>query len=326
MRIGAIVSVVALAFLCVLPAEAHDLSTAYLEVTAQDDTTYDVTWRTSKKRSLDPIFPAFCQMVGKRKGRQTSRDEMTYDWVIKAEKSLIGERITIKGLENSILNTLVRIELPDGGAVRFRLTPAKPSGIVPAKPSVFSVIQTYTGLGIEHILGGIDHLLFVLALLLIIEGVGKLLKAITSFTVAHSITLAMASLGFVNLPSPPVEAIIALSIVFVASEILHHAHREPGLAERSPWMVAAAFGLLHGFGFAGALKELGLPEGDIPVALFTFNVGVELGQLAFVSVVLAIGWGVARFFRWPAWSKPAAAYGIGAMAAYWVIDRMTGFF
>jgi hydrogenase/urease accessory protein HupE len=325
MRRCAIALLATLALLCEMSADAHEMQTAYLEINAQDDGNYEVIWRGSRSRSIEPIFPDSCEVVGKVRENRTSRDEITYQWVMACEGGLGGKRLRIEGLEDTIINVLVRITRSNGGVVNLRLTPARPTGIIPSTPSFANVAQTYTFLGIEHILNGIDHLLFVLALLLIIDGVPKLLMTITSFTAAHSVTLALASLGLVNVPGPPVEAIIALSIVFVASEILRRGHRTPGLAERKPWLVAAAFGLLHGFGFAGALVEIGLPDGDIPIALFTFNVGVELGQLMFVAVALAIGWGVARFYPWPSWSKSAAAYGIGGMAAYWVIDRTSAF-
>ena len=182
-------------------------------------------------------------------------------------------------------------------------------------------------LGVEHILGGIDHLLFVLALLLIVRGGRRIVATVTAFTAAHSITLVAATLGWVHVPGPPVEAIIALSIVFVAAEIVHGLRGRPGLTARAPWVVAFSFGLLHGFGFAGALAEVGLPQKAIPIALLTFNVGVEIGQLIFVAAVLLVG---------AAWQRAAGAaaargcltllpYAIGAVAMFWVVDRITAF-
>ena len=146
----------------------------------------------------------------------------------------------------------------------------------------------YLKLGVEHILFGVDHLLFVLALLIITDGTMRLIKTVTAFTVAHSITLTAATLGFVHVPQPPVEATIALSIVFVAAEIVHQRGGREGITARAPWVVAFTFGLLHGFGFAGALSEIGLPQGDIPLALLFFNVGVEVGQLLFIAAVLGV--------------------------------------
>jgi hydrogenase/urease accessory protein HupE len=180
----------------------------------------------------------------------------------------------------------------------------------------------YLGLGIEHILLGIDHLLFVLGLLLIVRGAWMLIKTITAFTLAHSITLALATLGFVEVPSPPVDAAIALSIMFLGAEILRARQGRPGLAARAPWVVAFAFGLLHGLGFAGALTQLGLPPGEIPLALLFFNVGVELGQLMFIAAVLALAWALRQLqVAWPRWSEPLPAYAIGTVAALWFIER-----
>jgi hydrogenase/urease accessory protein HupE len=179
---------------------------------------------------------------------------------------------------------------------------------------------------VEHILGGVDHLLFVLALLLIVSGGKRIFLTITAFTVAHSITLVAATLGWVHVPGPPVEAMIALSIVFVAAEIVHGLHGKPGLTARAPWVVAFSFGLLHGFGFAGALAEVGLPQKAIPIALLTFNVGVEFGQLLFVAFALGVG-AVLRRVPMPrrAWLPYAVPYAIGCVAMFWVIERIGAF-
>ncbi len=182
-------------------------------------------------------------------------------------------------------------------------------------------------MGIDHILGGIDHLLFVLALLLITKGTRNLIKAITAFTVAHSITLSLAALGVVGLPSAPVEAVIALSIVFLAVELIHYYRGKKSLTAQYPWIVAFAFGLLHGFGFAGALAEIGLPQTAIPAALFFFNVGVEVGQLMFVIVILGILWMINKLsVKWPQWVRFVPPYAIGAVASFWLIERVVGFF
>ena len=197
-------------------------------------------------------------------------------------------------------DVLLRIDYLDGTSFVRRLTPSNPSAVVPEQPSSWDVVATYLFLGVEHILLGIDHLLFVLALLLLIRGVRRLVIAVTAFTAAHSITLAAATLGWMTVPSAPVEATIALSILFLATQ-LAKAPAEVGadpaaddLTTRFPWVVAFSFGLLHGFGFAGALAEVGLPEQAIPVALLFFNVGVEIGQRLFIAVVLAGGWVVRR--------------------------------
>jgi hydrogenase/urease accessory protein HupE len=188
------------------------------------------------------------------------------------------------------------------------------------------VAAAYLTLGVEHILTGIDHLLFVLALLLLTRGTWRLVKTVTAFTVAHSITLGLATLGIVHVPSKPVEAIIALSIVFVAAEIVQARRGHQGLAARVPWIVAFTFGLLHGFGFAGALSETGLPAGHIPVALLFFNLGVEAGQLLFVAAMLAV-MACARHIQmvWPRWAGLVPPYAIGGLASFWVIQRVAAF-
>ena len=188
-------------------------------------------------------------------------------------------------------------------------------------------MPTYSKLGFEHILLGIDHLLFVLALILITKGKWKIIKTVTAFTIAHSITLSLAALGYVEFPSAPVEAVIALSIVFLAIEIIKVSKGKQTLTSKKPWLVAFTFGLLHGFGFAGALSKIGLPQLDIPIALAFFNVGVELGQLAFVLVVIAIMWLLRKTkFNWPSWAKKIPPYAIGSMASFWLVERVYAFF
>jgi hydrogenase/urease accessory protein HupE len=197
---------------------------------------------------------------------------------------------------------------------------------VVAQRSGWQVAGDYTLLGIDHILSGFDHLTFVLALLLLVSGAGRLLITVTSFTLAHSITLAAATLGVLWVPGAPVEAVIALSILFVAHELVLVNRGEASLTARNPWIVAFAFGLLHGFGFAGALGDIGLPQNEIALALLMFNVGVEIGQLMFISAALAVIWLLHRLrSEWPAWLRQVPAYGIGGIAAFWVIERVAGF-
>jgi len=225
---------------------------------------------------------------------------------------------------------LVRVELLDGRSWTSIARPSQPWMEIAAAPSGWQVAGSYLVLGVEHILGGVDHLLFVLALVLLVRGWKRLVGTITAFTVAHSITLAAATLGFVSVPGPPVEACIALSIAFVASEIVRARQGNPGMAEHWPWLVAFTFGLLHGFGFAGALREVGLPQTAIPLALAFFNIGVELGQLAFIACVLAVivlGRKLARRMRIPRppWAWRVPPYAIGGLAAFWVIQRLAAF-
>jgi hydrogenase/urease accessory protein HupE len=248
-------------------------------------------------------------------------------WLVKCgESGLTNETIVIKGLESTVTDTLLRIELADGTMHTTVLRPDSPNFLVPEKPSKARVAVSYLGLGVEHILSGFDHLLFVLGLMLIVRSTGLLIKTITAFTLAHSVTLAMAALGFVHVPQTPVEAVIALSILFLATELSKQHRGEISLTSRAPWIVALSFGLLHGFGFAGALSEIGLPQTDIPLALLFFNVGVEVGQLMFVAAVLAAQLLIQKIkVKWPVWAEQMPAYAIGSLAAFWFIQRTVSF-
>jgi len=248
----------------------------------------------------------------------------TYTLLIK--EGIENEQIHFQGQEKTLIDVLVSIKKSDGIQYSSMIKPSNPTYIIPIKPDRWSTIKTYLVLGFEHILLGIDHLLFVLALLLITVGFKKLIKTITAFTVAHSITLSLATLGVMGLPSAPVEAVIALSIVFLAVELYHYYKGKEGLTVRYPWVVAFTFGLLHGFGFAGALSDVGLPQTDIPAALLFFNVGVELGQIAFVLVVMAIIWMLMKLKKdWPKKVKLIPVYAIGSMASFWLIERIIAF-
>lgn len=251
---------------------------------------------------------------------------MIQTWSFSAMEPLAGQEVVINGLSSTMTDALVRVEFADGREWVERLTPGTSRATIPAIQGGWAVAATYLKLGIEHILLGLDHLLFVLALILIAPNTRQLVMAITAFSVAHSITLASATLGFVNVPPPPVEAAIALSIALVALEIVRAREGKAGIAVHAPWVVAFAFGLLHGFGFAGALSEVGLPAGHIPAALFFFNVGVEIGQLLFVAVVLGLAalFGLARR-PLPRWAALTPAYLIGSLAMFWVIQRVSVF-
>jgi len=244
-------------------------------------------------------------------------------WTIRVPHGLEGWEVSVHGLSATMVDVLVRVAFADGRVVSRLLRPDAPSFVF-TRETAGPAAGGYFVLGVEHILFGIDHLLFVLALVLIVRGVGLLVKTITAFTIAHSITLALATLGVVHVPSAPVEAVIALSIVFVASEILRSCRGERGLTERAPWLVAGSFGLLHGFGFAGALSQVGLPANDIPLALLCFNLGVEAGQLAFVVVALGVI-ALLRRVRLPEWSSILPPYAIGGVAMFWVIERTVVF-
>ena len=225
---------------------------------------------------------------------------------------------------------LVRLVRLDGTVQLERILPVNPRFLPAPSPGQWEVVRTYTVLGIEHILSGFDHLLFVLALVLLVQGTRRLLATITAFTAAHSLTLAGATLGWVQVPGPPVEASIALSIAFVASEIIHARQGRRSITARYPWVVAFTFGLLHGFGFAGALAQVGLPQSSIPIALLFFNVGVELGQLLFVGLVcgaIATAAGLIQRLRLPqpSWLWRLPPYAIGALASYWLVARVAAF-
>jgi hypothetical protein len=261
-----------------------------------------------------------------------ANDASTERWSVKRPVGLTGGEIQIDGLAATMTDVLARIENLDGTTQVTRLTPSSPSLVVSAAPSALDVMRTYLVLGVEHILFGVDHLLFVLALLILVKGWRKLVGTITAFTVAHSITLAGATLRFVHVPSKPVEATIALSIVFVACEIIHGRSGRSGLTEAWPWVIAFTLGLLHGLGFAGALREVGLPQNAIPLALLFFNVGVEVGQLLFISSIMAVivlavhaARKITRSKVAPQfasrWCETISAYAIGGVAMFWVIQR-----
>ncbi len=296
--------------------------------------TYDALWKVpglgdNLRLGLYVELPAGCTNVTEPRASMVN-NAYTERWTVKCAGGLTGGTIHIAGLSATMTDVLVRLERLDGTTQVTRLTPSAPSFVVEAAPRALQVARTYLVLGVEHILGGIDHLLFVLALLILVKGTRRLIWTVTAFTVAHSLTLAGATLGFVHVPGPPVEAAIALSIVFVAAEIIHSRQGKAGLTERFPWVVAFTFGLLHGLGFASALNEVGLPQSAIPVALLFFNVGVEIGQLLFIAsvfAVIALARQVARRIAvpQPAWAWRVPPYAIGSVAAFWVIQRVAAF-
>ena len=214
------------------------------------------------------------------------------------------------------------MKLQDGTVTTSLVRPSQPWIDIQARQSSFEVARLFVVEGIEHILFGYDHLLFVAALMLIVRNWRVLVKTITAFTVAHSITLTFATLGWVALPSGPVEIMIAFSIVLVAAEIVRTERGQTSLATTWPWVVAFAFGLLHGFGFAGALQHLGLPQDDIPLALLCFNVGVEIGQLLFIAAILLAVAALRRIVDVPRKAVVASAYAIGMVAAFWTLERL----
>jgi hydrogenase/urease accessory protein HupE len=317
-----------MALLLPLPGHAHEVRPAYLDLSEDRPGEFSVLWKTPKvgemRLALDPVFSGPVEALNPVATKATG-DAVVQTWRLRAD-GLRGQTLRIAGLEGTLTDVLVRIAFSNGSTWVKSLTPRQPDALIPARPTAWDVAGTYLVLGLEHILTGTDHLLFVLALLMLTTGRWRLVKTVTAFTVAHSITLGLASLGVVHVPPKPVEAVIALSIVFVAAEILREREGRAGLAARMPWIVAFTFGLLHGFGFAGALSEVGLPEGQIPVALLFFNLGVEVGQLLFVAGVLALV-ALARRIQvaWPRWVALAPPYAIGSMAMFWVIQRVAAF-
>jgi len=313
-------------------AGADVFKPAYLQLTQVDQNTYDVMWKLpaldeSTALKLKPRFPEGTRNLSEpqsvfAEGMAVKR------WRISVPDGLNGKSVGIDGLTATGTDAIVRVERLDGSEQVGRILPGSEAFAVKASPGAFEVARTYTVIGIEHILLGFDHLLFVLALVMIVKSTRKLLLTVTAFTVAHSITLSLATLGVIHVPGPPVEAIIALSIVFVATEIIHQRQGREGLASRKPWTVAFAFGLLHGLGFAGALAEVGLPENSIPLALLFFNIGVEIGQVLFIVAVLAV-YHVAKKLANNRFDltklEPIPVYMIGGIASYWVFERVAGF-
>jgi hydrogenase/urease accessory protein HupE len=313
-------------------AFAHEVRPAYLELRQTGPETYDILWKVpgqgeELRLALDVEFPPGTVNVTAPR-RSFVNNAFAERWTVMRANGFRGETLRIAGLDATFTDALVRIERLDGNIQVTRLTPASPSFVVETAPGRMRIAGTYVRLGIEHILLGFDHLLFVFALILIVRNRRVLVMTVTAFTIAHSMTLALATLGVVHVPGRPVEATIALSILLLAIEILRVERGQPSMTARWPWAIAFTFGLLHGFGFASALSEIGLPHGDIPLALFAFNAGVEIGQLGFIAAVLG-ALALARRIPFPAMAVrralPTATYVIGALAAFWFVDRVASF-
>lgn len=308
------------------PSTAHELRPAYLDIRETTAGEFAIVWKTPALGELRlGLYVRLPETCSPKDEPVNSFEANAFfeRWTARCPGGLKGRSLTIDGLRTSLTDVLVRVASVDGATQVARLTPEMPSLAITASQTTYEVAHTYFLLGVEHILLGFDHLVFVFALMLLIRDRWMLVKTITAFTVAHSITLAGASLGIVSLPQKPVEAAVALSIAFVASELARSRSGQRRLSETYPWIVAFAFGLLHGFGFAGALKEIGLPQSDVALALLTFNLGVEAGQLLFVatiflaaralSAVVAIPFGPVRMM---------ASYMIGTMSMLWLITRI----
>lgn len=308
--------------------EAHEIRPAYLQIVQTASNVYEVYWKVPRMGDavprIQPVFPEAFELETLANPKQTP-DAAIYTYRLTSEQSLRGQELFINGLNKTLIDVLVSVTFLNGEKSTLMLQADRDRGMIPGETSSLDVVKTYTALGIEHILLGIDHLLFVLALIMITRGKWKILKTITAFTLAHSITLSLAALGIVNFPGPPVEAVIALSIVFLASEIIRNLEGEQTLTGKKPWIVAFTFGLLHGFGFAGALADIGLPQNEIPLALAFFNIGVELGQIIFVMVMLLVIYLIQLKKDWSPALKKVPAYAIGSLAAFWMIERIVGF-
>lgn len=307
-------------------ASTHESRPAYLELVETEANQFNVFWKVpaigTARLKISLQFPKTCNDLTPRIEIATD-DARVNRWSIGCTAGLASGRIEIAGIEATLMDALVRISTRDGRSQTLRLSSSNPSAAISASPTIWHVAQTYFAIGVEHILFGIDHLLFVLTLLLLAGNWRRLFGLITFFTAAHSITLAAATLGHVSLPSGPVEALIAFSIVLAAAEYLRPGAQRSSLIASAPWIVAFSFGLLHGFGFAGALAEVGLPQGAIPPALLFFNIGVEAGQILFVIMMLAAFFSLRSLIgekSIPAMRR-SLAYGAGSLAAYWFIER-----
>jgi hydrogenase/urease accessory protein HupE len=316
---------VALALGAAAAARAHQFAPALLEIEELSAEESQVRWKQPAVRvqgsQLRPVLPVECEGIGDPEVRQEGTG-MRASWRMRCPRGLAGKSVGVEGIAGSQADVLLRIALRDGRRIRHVLKAETPSFRIDADSSRAGVFKDYFALGVEHILRGWDHLLFVLALVLLVGWGRPLLWTITSFTAGHSVTLALASLGVVHVPQAPIEAAIALSIYVLAVELTSATRGKRTLTQRAPWAVAAGFGLLHGLGFAGALAAVGLPTAEIPLALFSFNVGIEAGQLAFVAAVLLAAAALRRApVAWPRWAHAVPAYGIGAMAAFWFLQR-----
>jgi hydrogenase/urease accessory protein HupE len=305
-------------------ALAHPLAPALLELTESDGGRVEVRWKTSLWRptgsALEPVLPASCTGLTDRVGEDddTGRTER---WTLHCTAPLVGATIGVDGLATTSTNAIVRVRLQDGRVLQTVLADDSARYIVPERPAAGEVLRSYAGLGVGHILQGFDHLLFVFGLLLLAGSGRRLIGTVTAFTLGHSVTLALATLGVAALPSGPVELLIAATILWLAVELASDPRRR-SWARRRPWLMASGFGLLHGLGFAGALREVGLPEGEIPLALFAFNVGIEAGQLLFVATVLALAAALRPLrLRLPAAATAVPVYVMGTLAAYWCFER-----
>jgi hydrogenase/urease accessory protein HupE len=332
-RGSAILGLLLFAFLHSADTHAHPLAPALLDLREDASGKVSVLWKRSSLSvpgsKIAPILPETCPAQSQPRLEKRGVAVLLRWEIDCGEEGLVGRPIRIDGLGPAKIDTLVRIKLSDGRMIQRVLRRSEPSMIVPAKAQRLAVFQDYLRVGFEHILSGADHLLFVFGLFMICANTRALVKTVSAFTVGHSGTLSLAALGYTNIPTGPVEVLIAGSVLVLAVELARDTS-EPTLMRRYPWPMALSFGLLHGMGFAGALRDVGLPDGEIPMALLSFNLGIELGQLGFVALLAALVFLAHRLkpdrAPTPPLPRRAAVYLMGSLAAYWVIDRSANIF
>ena len=324
-RRGLIHGVLLLVALGASPLAAHETRPGLLEITETGPESASLLWKRPSGGEVEiriaPVVPEGCRFVTPDRQQLTPGAEIVRGR-LECTGGLAGKTLRIGGLETTITDVLLRVHRRDGRLETHVLRPAAPAVVLGGVTTGAGRALGYLRLGVEHILLGVDHLLFVLGLLLIVDDRWMLAKTITAFTLAHSITLAIATLGYASAPGPPLNAAIALSILFLGPEIVRRWRGETSFTIRHPWVVAFAFGLLHGFGFASGLTAMGLPQPEIPIALLLFNVGVEIGQLLFVFLILALERSLRTLeIRWPRWAEALPGYTEGALGAFWAIQR-----
>jgi hydrogenase/urease accessory protein HupE len=311
-------------------AHAHDVRPAYLEIVEQPAGQLRISWKRTAALNTPTLAPRFSTgwTDSRPTGGEQAGEAMVKTWTVASPHApLAGTRLQIEGLESTITDVLLRVVYADGSELTKVLKPSQSSLTLPGAEKTGAPVREYLQLGFTHIWSGVDHLLYVFGLVLLVRTPRLLLRTITGFTLAHSVSLAAASLGYVHISPPPVEAVIALSIVYVAVELLRVRDGEPSLAARAPWLVSMSIGLLHGLGFAGALAEVGLPADAIPQALLLFNIGIEIGQLSFVALILLLGHALVRALpRLTTSLRWVPPYAIGSLASFWVIERIHAFF
>lgn len=331
----ALLTIVVYLVLTITPALADEYRPAYLEFTQTTSAEFDVLWKVPARGQAQRLS-LYVQLPDDVTQTNTPRSAFIGNafierWSVYRKGGLVGAIICIQGLERVATDVLVRIQRLDGSSETTRLKASATSFVVKGSPQFWDVVKPYLVFGVEHILGGIDHLLLVACLIFIAGTWRRILVTITGFTLAHSITLTLSALDLVRLPMPPIEAVIALSIVFLGREIA--LNKRDTLTWKYPIAVSASFGLLHGFGFASALSDIGLPQTEIPAALLAFNVGVEIGQVLFMLTIIGffmlavrlIKYFECRSNKWFFSIEKVAAYSIGSVATLWTLERVSVF-